>query len=258
MLIDYISSLESAMGLCKDFEKRALDIYFEGGSKEKSNIDNFVWTPIYQELFQPIKRCVQLCQILGLNPRLLTESLFFNIASDLEIPRSTNDLTTFKRNVSVITSGFKMLHNEASAICSAFDEEEKERINEAIHNHLEGCNYSCVAMSVSAVESRLLKLMCIVSPDSEGDLEKKTLGQLIVEYIDNKSKYKNVVPGKHEHLLGLCNTYRTFSVHPKKQRITGRLAGSIFNLAIEFLTDPDTKPEAIKAQLKASEAAKYG
>ena len=155
----------------------------------------------------------------------------------------------------MVKLGFRITSNELSAICSAFDDEEKERMNEAIHDYFEGCNYSCVAMSVSAAESRLLKLMCLASPDSKVELEKKTLGQLIYEYVTNKDNYKNVVPEKHEPLLQLCNTYRTFSVHPKKQRITGRLATSILNLAIEFLTDQDTRPKVVEAQLIASEGS---
>lgn len=256
MPIDYISSLESAMELCKGFEKRVLDVYFEGGSKEESNIDLFVWTPSYREFFKPVKACVRLCQILKLEPRLLTESMFFGTALDLEIPRVTNNLTTFKRHISIIANGFEKLKNEVSAICSAFNDQEKERINEAIHTYLEDCNYSCVAMSVSAVESRLLKLMCLASPESERELEKKTLGQLIYEYVDNKDNYKNIVPEKHEPLLQLCNVYRTFSVHPKKHKIKGPMASSILNLSIEFLTDQDTKLEAIKVLLAASEEAK--
>jgi len=53
-----------------------------------------------------------------------------------------------------------------------------------------------------------------------------------------------------EPLLQLCNTYRTFSVHPKKLKIKPTLAGSILNLSIEFLTDQDTKLEAVKKDTK--------
>ena len=180
------------------------------------------------------------------------EHEFYEAASDLEDPLKTKDLNDFNHFLEGLRIGFSKISEEVACICSSFDSEEKERMNEAIHTFREGCNYSCVAMSVSAAESRLLKLMCLARPDSERELEKKTLGQLIYEYVNNKDSYKNVVPEKHEPLLQLCNTYRTFSVHPKKQKITSRLATSILNLAIEFLTDQDTKPEVVKAQLIAS------
>ncbi len=255
MFIDYISYFEDSVKECEKFKKRILNIYFDSGRKEKP-LRHFCLLSGYQERFIPIKKCVQLCRILKLSVFEGHDSSLYEAASDLEDYREMVDLKSFEVNINVVISEFGVAEDEIAVFCSAFDEEEKERINEAIHNNIEGCNYSCVAMSVSAVESRLLKLMCLANPDSEGDLEKKTLGQLIVEYTDNKNKYKNVVPRKHEYLLGLCNTYRTFSVHPKKQKITGRIASSIFNLAIEFLTDPDTKPEAVKVLLAASEEAK--
>lgn len=256
MFIDYISYLENALKECEGFKKSVLHLYFDDGRKKESTAQDFCLRPTYQEYFIPVKKCVQLCRILKLPSFERYNSDLYEAASDLEDLLKMVDLKSFEVNVNVLIAEFAVAEEEIAVFCSAFDEEEKERINEAIHNHLEGCNYSCVAMSVSAVESRLLKLMCFANPNSEGDLEKKTLGQLIVEYINNKSKYKNVVPEKHEYLLGLCNTYRTFSVHPKKQRITNRLASSIFNLAIEFLTDQDTKLEAIKVLLAASEEAK--
>jgi len=255
MFIDYLACFKNSVEECESFKKRILDIYFDGGRKEKP-LQYFCLFSGYQERFIPVKKCVQLCRILKLPVFEGHDSSLYDAASDLEDYRQMVDLKSFEVNINVVIAEFGVVKNEIAVFCSAFDEEEKERINEAIHNNIEGCNYSCVAMSVSAVESRLLKLMCIMSPDSEAELEKKTLGQLIVEYIDNKSKYRNVVPDRHDHLLGLCNTYRTFSVHPKKQRITGGVASSIFNLAIEFLTDSNTNPEVVKAQLAASEEAK--
>lgn len=255
MFIDYISSLENVLSLCDSFENGVQTIFFNEGQAEESSVPDFVSSRVYREYFEPIKACVELCQILKLRlPGFEYE--FCNSASSLEKPRDTRNLKDFQLNLKAIRLGFKIVSEEVSAFCSAFDKEEKERVNEAVHTFREGCNYSCVAMSVSAAESRLLKLMCLASPDSERELEKKTLGQLIYEYVSNKGNYKNVVPEKHEPLLQLCNTYRTFSVHPKKQKITGRLASSILNLAIEFLVDQDTKPEVVKAQLLVSKEDK--
>jgi len=256
MFIDYLSCFKNAAEECERFKGSIINVYFDGGKKQVCDVPFFVLLPDYQEDFMPAKKCTQLYRILGLSALGKGGPNFYRAASYLDDTTIIRNKRDFTINIDLLIGSFKLVRDEIAIFCSAFDEEERERINEAIHNHLEGCNYSCVAMSVSAVESRLLKLMCLALPESEGELEKKTLGQLIVEYTNNKSKYRDVVPERHDHLLGLCNTYRTFSVHPKKQRITGRLARSIFNLAIEFLADPNTKPEAVKAQLVASNEAK--
>lgn len=252
MFIDYLSHFEHAEELCDEFEKRVEYVYFDKGRKKASSTSNFCWSDYYRELLSPIKACVQLYRIIRPESFRDKEAFFLEEAAELEDSEKVQNLEDFKSCLKAVRLGFQIMRNDIATFCSAFEEEEKERMNEAIHNHLEGCNYSCVAMSVSAAESRLLKLMCFASPESERELEKKTLGQLIYEYVSNKDNYKNVVPEKHEPLLQLCNVYRTFSVHPKKHKIKGPIASSILNLSIEFLTDQDTKLEVVKAQLIAS------
>lgn len=256
MFIDYLSCFKNALKESEDFKKHIITVYFNEGRKKEYPVSHFCFSPTYQKYFMPIKKCVELSRILKIPSFERYDSDLYEIMLDLEDAQEVKDLENFILTVDVLIAEFGVAKNEIDAFCSAFDVEEKERINEAIHNHLEGCNYSCVAMSVSAIESRLLKLMRLACPDSEQELEKKTLGQLIVEYIDNKSKYKDIVPREHENLLGLCNTYRTFSVHPKKRKIKATTASAIFQLAIDFLTDPNTKPEIIEAGLTASEEVK--
>ena len=96
-------------------------------------------------------------------------------------------------------------------------------------------------MSVCAIESHLLTLMLSVRSEEEDKLENMTLGRLIREYIDNKEQYTNIIPKKHEPLLDLCNVYRIFSVHPKKEEITKGLSSAILSLSILFLTDEETQ-----------------
>lgn len=251
MLVDYISNLERAEELCDNFRKTVLAHFFKDGESNDNTLLNYCWSKLYRNNFTEVKACVQLCVMLKLEVLRINEGDIISSLASLEIPRDIPQLEDFEVHLGYIESRFTKAKEAISNFCSAFDDEEKERLNEAIHNHFEGCNYSCVAMSVSAAESRLLKLMCLASPQLESELEKKTLGQLIYEYVHNKEKYNNIVPEKHEPLLDLCNTYRTFSVHPKKQRITPRLASSILDLAIEFLTDQNTKPEVVQAQLTA-------
>lgn len=253
MFIDYIKHFGNATEVCNDFKSNILAVYFDDGKKQQSSTEDFVWAEEYRNYFIPLKACIQLFGILKFQSFAERERSFYKAASHLENPLYTKTLDDFNLYIDMVKVCFEIAGGEMRAFCSAFDEEEKQRINEAIHNHLEGCCYSCVAMSVSAAESRLLKLMCIVSPDSKKELEENTLGQLLTEYVKNKNEYKSIVPEKHETLLKLCNTYRIFSVHPKKQEIKPPIASSILNLAIEFLADRNTKPDIVKAQLVASD-----
>jgi len=253
MFIDYLKHFGNAVEVCDDFKSKILALYFDGGKKQQSSIENFVWVEGYRNYFIPLKACIQLYGILQFQSLGELQNAFYKAASGLENHKVIQTLRDFNLALNVVRACFNMAEGEMQAFCSAFDAEEKQRINEAIHNYLEECCYSSVAMSVSAVESRLLKLMCIVRPNSKQELERKTLGQLLTEYAENKEKYEEIVPEKHEPLLQLCNTYRIFSVHPKKHRIKPTIASSILNLAIEFLTDENTKPETIKAQLVASD-----
>jgi len=249
MLFDYLSGIKNVPELCDELERIVLKYYFKDGKANKSEDPNYPWTSLYRMYFAPIGACVQLCELLKPAALKPYQKGILQAASSLQTPRDIPELKDFRVNLNLIKSTFRAAEEEISNFCSAFDDEEKIRINEAIHDYLEDCNYSCVAMSVSAVESRLLKLMCLANPDLEPELREKTLGQLIGEYLENKEKYKKVVPKKHDYLLQLCNTYRTFSVHPKRERIKPTVAGSILTLAIEFLIDEDTKLEAVKAQI---------
>lgn len=244
MLIDYLSTLERAESVCSYFNTSVSRVFFEGGAKAYCSVPNFCQSSMYQEQYAVIKACVNLCQMLKIQSFGSFAKTFYDAALGLNDPLHTRDLASFRAAINCLFEGFSMAKDEISRFCAAFDMEEKQRINEAIHTYLENCNYSCVAMSVSAVESRLLKLMCSANPASRPKLEKKTLGELIGEYLEHKTIYKNIVPLKHEHLLGLCNTLRVFSVHPKKEKITNPLASAILNLAVAFLTDEETQPQS--------------
>ncbi len=249
MSTDHLSNLVEAPKLCLDFQGFVARVFFPKGPSKAPTSPGFCWSFPYQLNFKPIKSCVRLCQILRLPSFGSSDSIFYRAASTLENPRDTSNWQDFVTSIMVLKSTFEDARDEILAFCSSFDEVEKERMNEAIQCYFEDCNYACVAMSVSATESRLLKLMLLASPESKKALEKKTLGELIKEYLDNKAKYQEVIPEKHEHLLGLCNTYRIFSVHPKAEKIDSTTVNSIFNLTILFLTDQNTKPEAIKVKL---------
>jgi hypothetical protein len=252
MNIDYISNLEHADGLCDSFKNSIITVFFNRGSATTSTIPNYCETKTYQQHFMPIKKCVELCRIL--KPKSIVNHLenVYATVSCLEDSGRVREIGNFNVNIEYLKSAFAVVRQEMWLFFSSFDDEERERINEAIHTYFENCNYSCIAMSVSAVESRLLKLMSLANHDAIPKLEEMTLGQLITEYMQNKEAYKNVVPKKHKALLELCNTYRIFSVHPMKEDISAGIASSILNLSLAFLTDPNTVPETVKSKLTAT------
>lgn len=250
MFIDYIYHLENLSDICEFFKNSVTHIYFDSGQREKSILSNFCDTVVYQKYFEPLKLCVEL--LILLKPHGFTQATVKTIARTIAVlddSRSSYTLKTFNLQYNVIKSFLSPVENNMRITFSSFDSEERERINEAMHAGIEGCNYSCVSMSVSAVESRLYKLMTLAKPDSIGNLNKMTLGQLIKEYSENEGSYQYIVPDKHDALLALCNTYRIFSVHPKKEEISGGVATSILNLSIAFLSDPDLTPESVKTKL---------
>lgn len=223
---------------CEEFKKEILQAFFEN---ETPKAYFYTHTPRYHRYFDPIARTIEVCEIFGINHLDQKKDWLLRNVGWLEDPRIVSTKNLFVWYVDSIKGVFSGMKEERQEVFSTLEPAERERLNEAIHCFLEGCNYSAVVMSVSAIEFRLLNLMQAANPDER--LEKLTLGQLINEYLTNKEKYKNVIPKKHEPLLNLCNTYRIFSVHPKKEKIKKRTASATLNLTFEFLLDKKLKPQ---------------
>jgi hypothetical protein len=194
----YLFDMENVEQLCEEFEKEILNRFFQHGESEEASKDYYHYTPIFRQLFNPIEGTIAAfglfnIEAIGINRDFLKERVF-----KLKERSFTRD--GFKGLVSDIKSVFSDAKEEIEHLCLMLDETEASRINEAIHDFIEGCYHSCVAMTVCAIESRLLKLMT----SEEKKLGDMTLGRLIREYIDNKEQYKSKIPEEHEHLLRLC------------------------------------------------------
>lgn len=248
-MYNYLYCINGIVNICSQFDINIKDVYFSS----QNILYAYCWTSYYQKRFNIIKSCIKLCELIRF-PSLrgyyddLKEAMI-----SLERPSDIASYENFRSYLNHISSILALAKNEIFIFYTSIDEDEKERVNEAIHALFDECNYSCIAMSVSAVESRLLKLMSGIKPDSINKLTKLTLGQLITEYVENPIAYKNIVPAKHEPLLEMCNTYRVFSVHPKKEKITTAVAQSIFLLAITFLTDKDMQLPEVEKRLKTND-----
>ena len=237
---DYLQQIIAMDTSCYAFKNSVVDLFFRDGRRNlKTTVDldskYFCFTPAYQQHFETIKRIVEISDIFGIKilervkPELMTH------VYHLENPESIIRREKFEFHIDAISLYFTEIKDEIEKKISLLNSTEMDRLNEAIHCFFEGCYYSAVAMSVSAIEFRLLSLMTYGNPEAE--LEQLTLGQLIREYLENKKKYSNVIPKKHEPLLNHCNVYRIFSVHPKREEINKPIANSILNLTFMFLLD---------------------
>lgn len=239
----YLWHLKSMVDFCEDFKRMVIDIEFtDSETKEMSSkplIYQYCWTPRYQEHWRIIRDIVGFCDMLGIELLEERKPILMQRVNNLNSPESIQSRSSFEVYIDNIKNIFKKVEREVGDKLQLLDEEERHRLNEALNCYIQGCNYSAVAMSVSAIESRLFSLMMSKHPDPK--LEKLTLGQLIKEYLDDKEKYGKVIPKKHEPLLEHCNVYRIFSVHPKREKITRSIATSIINMTFAFLLDEKMK-----------------
>jgi len=235
----YLFDMKNVEYLCDRFEEEILNRFYTSGEPKKPSDDQYFYTPIFYQLFNPIEHVIDAYDVFNIKSITKNEDFIRERVYGLKDRSWPRD--TFKMLVSDIKSAFSEAKEEIEHLCSMLDKTERDRINEAIHDFFEECYYSSVAMTVCAIESRLLKLMVSAKPSEEKKLEGMTLGQLIRDYIDNKEQYKSKIPEEHEHLLRLCNTYRILSVQPKEVEITKNKASAVLNLSIAFLTDEKTQ-----------------
>lgn len=207
----------------------------------------YCYLPEYQRYLKRIKNFVLLIKMLNL------EMLGHHQIDDLEkVPDRLNNHELVKRRQTVIrdideikriVDVTKQHVEKKISMLSAF---EKERLCEAMHAYSDGCPYSCVAMAVSAIEFKLLKILKAKNSERIEKIGLPTLGAIINDYIKNKNEYNSVIPEKHENLLNLCNTYRILAVHARPERITQGIAESILNLTFAFLLDDELNEGAQK------------
>lgn len=210
---------------------------------DKKIITDICFLPLYCGYFIAISRIYETIELFGIEFLDRNKEALSQRIRCLGNSSSVSTKSSFEYYVDDLITLFFTddIMEQITTKLSILSSEEIVRLNEAIHCYVEGCNYASVAMSVSAVESRLLSLLSSINSDLDAD--RLTLGQLISEYTNNKEQYREVIPRKHEPLLDLCNTYRIFSVHPKKEIISKSVADSILHLSFEFLLDKEMTVE---------------
>lgn len=234
-LIEYLNKARNMVKRCEEFKEETLKIVFKDKDSVEPHNRYYCWTPRYCQLFEPIKRVVEMCDFLGVKHLERNKDYLLDRVKSLQSPLYLKFKEFFIKFIDDIRNTFKVAEEEIKREISKLDKVEIEKLDEAVHTFFEGCYYSTVAMSVCTIEHRLLKLMVTVKPRKKRELERLTLGQLIRTYLENKDEYKHVVPERHEYLLNLCNRYRISAIHPKGEEITKIIAFSILGLTFEFL-----------------------
>jgi hypothetical protein len=236
----YIQALLNMERICKEFKEKMVSLPYKDPEAQFITRSGLLcFTPVYQSSLRVIKGVIEMIELFDIEILELYKKNLLEQISVLESPNYVKNEKYFKYSMDRLIEIFseKNTKKEIQDKLSILSSEEISRLNEAIHCFLEGCNYSAIAMSVSAIEFRLLSLMLVVSRDPK--LEKMTLGQLINEYLNNKGRYMKIIPQKYEPLLEHCNTYRVFSVHPKKEKMNKSLATSILHMTFQFLLDQE-------------------
>ncbi len=245
-MIRYLQELSEIVSLCEDFKKDIIEFVFTdstGNAREAPNhLYYFCWTPRYQSRCRILCGVVEICDMLGIDCLEGKKSEMLERVAFLSHPDSVQRKWAFESHIDFIANIFREAEEEIRNRLQLLEKEEIDRLNEALHCYGQSCNYAAIAMSVSAIEFRLLSLMMSECPDPK--LDELTLGQLIREYLDDKEKYGSAIPKKHQPLLEHCNVYRVFSVHPKREKITRSIASSIINMTFAFLLDEDLKHRA--------------
>ncbi len=134
----------------------------------------------------------------------------------------------------------QLYQEDLSKQIQKFSASEKKRLNEAYHCTRDWCYFSVVINSVVALEFRLLELLKKENQQhlaSFNDDFRFTFGQLIDIYLNNKTKFNNIVPKKFDNQLRLCNSYRILSAHAKDEEVNANDAQAILNLTLSFLLD---------------------
>ncbi|MDD2777338.1 MAG: hypothetical protein PHI16_00395 [Methanocellales archaeon] len=198
----------------------------------------FCYYPHYRKRFDLLKGITEICDMFGVKHLEENKNALRGHIQRLNDPAHLSERSKFEENISFVKNIFQVSEKEIIERLSVLSPTETKRLDESLHCYLEGCNNSTVAMAVCAIEYRLLALM--KSTQSKGtQIDDMTLGQLMKEYLDNKEKYGNIIPKRHEPLLELCNTHSIFSVHPKKETITRPVTITVLSSTLDFLLDPE-------------------
>ena len=124
----------------------------------------FCFTPRYRIHFEPIRKAVEISDLIGVKSLEINKEYMMLRINWLGDPLYVKYYVSFESYVNDIKSVFVTAKGRIREKLSVLTPEERNRLNEAIHCFFEGCYYSTIIMSVSAIEFRLLNLMSYANP----------------------------------------------------------------------------------------------
>lgn len=247
----YLETLPNIINICENFEKDVKESFFKvvppflNPYYVDRIYDNqreywFSLTPKFLSYYVPLTRIIEITEMFGIRELEIQKTRLNKIVQELQTVQVVSIFSEFSYRLQLIKNSFAPFLDRLRTSISLLDAQERKRLNEGIHCYLESCNLSSAAMSVSAIENRLFRLMAKARPNESRNLGRQTLGQLVQEYLKDQEKYLKIVPERHHALLNLCNRYRIYAVHPKGLEVSRNIAGSILRLTFEFLMDKET------------------
>lgn len=188
---------------------------------------------------------IKLCNFLDTPANMERLDQYFHGVAN---PNLNRDVAKFKENFQRLIDYFEKSDEFIYLKLKMLSKKECFRLYEAIKCLESDCNYAAVVMSVSAVESRLHKLLQTQNNKLYKEyFEKATLGGILSIFRDDSYKdkkfncFKNVLPDKHKPLVEMLNIYRIFSAHPQDETITDKTAEIIVSLSFLLLIDSNLK-----------------
>ena len=88
----YLFDMKNVEYLCERFEKEILRIFFASGQSETPSDNQYFYTPIFQQLFNPIEHAFDACGVFNIEPivknKVFVEERFYGL-KDTSLPRDS-------------------------------------------------------------------------------------------------------------------------------------------------------------------------
>lgn len=240
MLRGYFSLIKNFKENIEELRKFANEYY--DGKKDSEKEIEIVRQILHTKRFsEPIYNLILVNKILDLLE--IDESLPHNIEIFTDLLKNPITMRNINNGLDLISNVFDENKDDIFKEIEKLSFEEQIRLEEGIYTLYNGCFFSSIAMSTSALESRLFEILKRKNEDGlkgysyKGEIERLTLGDLSGIYLQHKKEFNNIIPEKHERILETCNQIRIFAVHPKKEYLNKKDARAILNQVFSFLLD---------------------
>lgn len=245
MKVQYIDDLEEFGQVIDRIKELTEEYSFEEDDERHLDGSYFQFYPVFRNKAAVIEELTLFGELLNIDSINHSYGPLKSRLSPLFDPSSTYSYQDLDRSINLVEGIWEDNSEEIKEKTGRIEDKERKRLNEALHNFKEGCYYSAIAMSVTAIESRLLNGMKAESKSSKPqnyssrDFDELMLGQIINEYEDNKGNYNNFIPEKFENIFRVANDYRIFSVHPKSVNVQKGEARSVLTNSFNLLIHED-------------------